>query len=109
MQITIIGHKIQIHNLDDFDYRDNDSFIYKINDAILEGNDEGLVVINNVSYNWGIIQNIDPDKYENICFENKMMANFLQNLGLTPEDITSVVINGSNKDINSMLLRIKQR
>ena len=38
MKITIIGHNIDIENLEDFDYtKGNDSFIYVINDLILSG------------------------------------------------------------------------
>ncbi len=47
------------------------------------------------------------DEYENICFENKQMGLFLEKLGLTPDEITSYVINGSEEDINSLIRKIK--
>ena len=49
----------------------------------------------------------ESDEYENICFENKMMGQFLEKLGLTPDEITSYVINGSEEDINKMITRVK--
>ena len=107
MKIIIIGHNIDIKNLEDFDYtKGNDSFIYEINDSILAGQDEGDVTINGVSYQWEIIPNIEHDEYENICYENKKMGEFLEKLGLTPDEITSYVINGSNEDINRMIYKI---
>ena len=107
MNIVIIGHNISINGLEDFDYTKNDSFIYVINDLIIAGQDSGDIIINDVSYQWEIIQNINPDEYENICFENKMMGQFLEKLGLTPDEITSYVINGSEEDINKMINRVK--
>lgn len=108
MQLTIIGHDINIIGLEDFDYtKGNDSFIYNINEQILAGQDSGDIIINDVSYQWEIIQNINPDEYENICFENKMMSNFLQKLGLTLDEITSYVINGSDDCKNQMIEKIK--
>ena len=108
MKITIIGHNIDIENLEDFDYtKGNDSFIYVINDLILSGQEEGDVIVNEVSYEWRIIPNIEHDEYENICYENKMMGQFLEKLGLTPDEITSYVINGSEEDINNMITRVK--
>jgi ABC-type uncharacterized transport system permease subunit len=108
MKITIIGHNIDIKDLEDFDYtKSNDSFIYVINDLILAGQEEGDVIVNEVSYEWRIIPNIEHDEYENICYENKMMGQFLEKLGLTPDEITSYVINGSEEDINNMITRVK--
>lgn len=108
MKITIIGHNIDIENLEDFDYtKGNDSFIYVINDLILSGQEEGDVIVNEVSYEWRIIPNIEHDEYENICYENKKMGDFLEKLGLTPDEITSYVINGSEEDINNMITRVK--
>lgn len=106
MTITIMGHEIKIIGVDDFDYtKGNDQFIYKINDSILEGQVDGDVVIDDVSYQWEIIQKIDQDEYENICFENKMMGKFLEKLGYSVEEITSFIINGSSSDIDKMLER----
>ena len=107
MNIVIIGHNISINGLEDFDYTKNDSFIYVINDLIIAGQDSGDVVINDVLYEWEIIPNIEHEEYENICYENKMMGQFLEKLGLTPDEITSYVINGSEEDINNMITRVK--
>jgi hypothetical protein len=107
MNIVIIGHNISINGLEDFDYTKNDSFIYVINDLIIAGQDSGDVVINDVLYEWEIIPNIEHEEYENICYENKMMGQFLERLGLTPDEITSYVINGSEEDINKMINRVK--
>lgn len=108
MKITIIGHNIDIKNLEDFDYtKGNDAFIYEINDSILAGQDDGDVIVNGVSYEWEIIPNIEHEVYENICYENKKMGEFLEKLGLTPNEITSYVINGSEKDINTFIRKIK--
>ena len=100
MKITIIGHLIHIKNLEDFDYtKGNDAFIYEINDSILAGQDDGDV--------WEVIPNIEHDEYENICYENKKMGEFLEKLGLTPDEITSYVINGSEEYINQMIEKVK--
>ena len=107
MNIVIIGHNISINGLEDFDYTKNDSFIYVINDLIIAGQDSGDVVINDVLYEWEIIPNIEHEEYENICYENKMMGQFLERLGLTADEITSYVINGSEEDINKMINRVK--
>ena len=107
MNIVIIGHNISINGLEDFDYTKNDSFIYVINDLIIAGQDSGDVVINDVLYEWEIIPNIEHEEYENICYENKMMGQFLERLGLTPDEITSYVINGSEEYINKMINRVK--
>ena len=108
MRITIIGHEINIKNLEDFDYtKGNDSFIYEINDSILAGQDDGYVIVNDISYEWEIIPNIEHDEYENICYENKKMGEFLEKLGLTPDEITSYVINGSEDDIYTLIKKIK--
>ncbi len=47
------------------------------------------------------------DEYENICYENKMMGQFFEKLGVTPDEITSYVINGSEEDINTLIKKIK--
>lgn len=108
MNITIIGHEINIKNLEDFDYtKGNDAFIYKINDSILAGQEDGEVIINDVCYEWEIIPKIDHDEYKNICYENKKMGEFLEKLGLTPDEITSYVINGSEEYINQMIEKVK--
>ncbi len=52
-------------------------------------------------------QSENSDEFENLCYENKMMGNFLEMLGLTPDDITSFVINGSKDDMQEMIKRIK--
>ena len=36
-----------------------------------------------------------------------MMGQFLERLGLTPDEITSYVINGSEEDINKMITHVK--
>ncbi len=108
MKITIIGHQIHIKNLEDFDYtKGDDAFIYEINDSILAGQDDGDVLVNGVSYEWEVIPNIEHDEYENICYENKKMGEFLEKLGLTPDEITSYVINGSDEYINQMIEKVK--
>ncbi len=108
MKTTIIGHNINIIGLEDFDYtKGNDSFIYEINDSILEGNDSGEVEVLGCTYSWEVILNIDSQEYENICYENKQMGEFLQKLGFAPDDITSYIINGSEDDIEKMINKIK--
>ena len=108
MKITIIGHNIDIKKLEDFDYtKGNDAFIYEINDSILAGQDDGDVLVNGVNYEWEVIPNIEHDEYENICYENKKMGEFLEKLGLTPDEITSYVINGSEEYINQMIEKVK--
>lgn len=47
------------------------------------------------------------DEYENICYENKMMGQFFEKLGVTPDEITSYVINGFEEDINTLIKKIK--
>ena len=58
-------------------------------------------------FNWEIIPNIEREEYENICYENKQMGLFLEKLGLTPDEITSYVINGSEEDINNIINLVK--
>ena len=64
MKITIIGHNIDIKNLEDFDYtKGKDAFIFEINDSILAGQVDGDVIVNGVSYEWEVIPNIDHNEY----------------------------------------------
>ena len=107
MELTIIGHNVEIIDLNNEGFSNEDNFIYEINDEIIDGNDSGTVAINVLSYDWKIIQNIDLDEYENICYENKRMGDFLEKLGLTPDDITSFIVNGSDEDFVKMIEKIK--
>ena len=107
MKMTIIGHNINIIGLENFDYtKGNDSFIYQINDSILEGNYSGEVEVVGKTYSWEVIPSVDNDDYEKLCFENKKMGEFLAMLGLTPDEITSYVINGSKDDIQKIKYKI---
>lgn len=95
MKTTIIGHSINIIGLDDMDLTaENDSFIYDINDSILAGNFTGRIEIDGKFYEWEVEESISPDEIENLTYENKKMGDFLQKLGFTPDDITTLIING---------------
>ncbi|MDN5096541.1 hypothetical protein [Aliarcobacter butzleri] len=95
MKTTIIGHSINIIGLDDMDLTaENDSFIYDINDSILAGNFTGRIEIDGKFYEWQVEASISPDEIENLTYENKKMRDFLQKLGFTPDDITTLIING---------------
>ena len=108
MKTTIIGHNINIIGLEDFDYtKGNDSFIYEINDSILAGDDSGEVEVLGCNYSWEVIPEIDNDEYENLCYENKKMGEFLAMLGLTPDDITSLIINGDAQQKAKALKKAK--
>ena len=108
MKTTIIGHSINIIGLEDFDYtKGNDSFIYEINDSILAGDDSGEVEVLGQTYSWEIIPSVDNDEYENLAYENKQMGNFLESLGFTPDDITSLIINGDFSQKAKALKRAK--
>ena len=108
MKTTIIGHNINIIGLEDFDYtKGNDSFIYEINDSILAGDDSGEVEVLGQTYSWEIIPAVDNDEYENLCYENKKMGEFLAMLGLTPDDITSLIINGDAQQKAKALKKAK--
>lgn len=52
--------------------------------------------------------NLELEESQNLIYENKKMGDFLEKLGVTSDDITSFVINGSNEDINQMILKIKE-
>lgn len=43
------------------------------------------------------------DQIENLSYENKRMCDFLQALGLAPDEITSYVINGHETDVKRMI------
>ena len=108
MKTTIIGHNVNIIGLEDFDYtKGNDSFIYEINDSILAGDDSGEVEVLGQTYSWEIIPAVDNDEYENLCYENKKMGEFLAMLGLTPDDITSLIINGDAQQKAKALKKAK--
>ena len=108
MKTTIIGHSINIIGLEDFDYtKGNDSFIYEINDSILAGDDSGEVEVLGQTYSWEIIPSVDNDEYENLAYENKQMGNFLESLGFTPDEITSLIINGDFSQKAKALKRAK--
>ena len=108
MKTTIIGHNINIIGLEDFDYtKGNDSFIYEINDSILAGDDSGEVEVLGQTYSWEIIPSVDNDEYENLAYENKQMGNFLESLGFTPDEITSLIINGDFSQKAKALKRAK--
>ena len=108
MKTTIIGHNINIIGLEDFDYtKGNDSFIYEINDSILAGDDSGEVEVLGQTYSWEIIPAVDNDEYENLAYENKQMGDFLESLGFTPDDITSLIINGDAQQKAKALKRAK--
>ena len=108
MKTTIIGHNVNIIGLEDFDYtKGNDSFIYEINDSILAGDDSGEVEVLGQTYSWEIIPAVDNDEYENLAYENKQMGDFLESLGFTPDDITSLIINGDAQQKAKALKRAK--
>ena len=108
MKTTIIGHNVNIIGLEDFDYtKGNDSFIYEINDSILAGDDSGEVEVLGQTYSWEIIPAVDNDEYENLAYENKKMGEFLAMLGLTPDDITSLIINGDAQQKAKALKKAK--
>ena len=108
MKTTIIGHNVNIIGLEDFDYtKGNDSFIYEINDSILTGDDSGEVEVLGQTYSWEIIPSVDNDEYENLAYENKQMGDFLESLGFTPDDITSLIINGDAQQKAKALKKAK--
>ena len=43
------------------------------------------------------------DEIENLAYENKRMGDFIQLLGLAPDEITSCVINGHETDVRRMI------
>ena len=43
------------------------------------------------------------DEIENLAYENKRMGDFIQLLGLAPDDITSYVINGGHYEVKRMI------
>ena len=47
------------------------------------------------------------DEIENLAYENKRMCDFLEKIGLMPNDITSYVINGNKHDIDMAIKLIK--
>ena len=47
------------------------------------------------------------DEIENLAYENKRIGDFLEKIGLMPNDITSYVINGNEHDIDMAIKLIK--
>lgn len=43
------------------------------------------------------------DEIENLAYENKRMGDFIQLLGLAPDEITSYVIHGHETDVKRMI------
>ena len=43
------------------------------------------------------------DEIENLAYENKRMGDFIELLGLEPDEITSYVINGHETDVKRMI------
>ena len=43
------------------------------------------------------------DQIENLAYENKRMSDFIELLGLEPDEITSYVINGHETDVKRMI------
>lgn len=107
MRRTIIGHEVEIETVGVMSSENEDTLIYIINNRILEGKNEGSALVHGLDYDWKIVYNTDAEEYENICFENKRMSEFLEKLGLTPDDITSFVINGNDDDIKAMTDKIQ--
>ena len=55
-----------------------------------------------------IIDNL-KDQIENLSYENKRMGDFIELLGLEPDEITSYVINGDNyNDIQKAVKIIRE-
>ncbi len=48
------------------------------------------------------------DQIENLAYENKRMGDFLQALGLAPDEITSYVINGGEPEFETMIDYVSQ-
>ena len=43
------------------------------------------------------------DQNQNLAYENQRMADFIEALGLSPDEITSYVINGDEKEFKRMI------
>ena len=43
------------------------------------------------------------DEIENLAYENKRMGDFIELLGLAPDEITSYVIHGHETDVKRMI------
>lgn len=43
------------------------------------------------------------DQIENLAYENKRMGDFIELLGLAPDEITSYVIHGQETDVKRMI------
>ena len=48
------------------------------------------------------------EQLEFFQYENKQMGDFLESLGLTPNDITSYIINGDKQSKVEMINKIKE-
>lgn len=53
------------------------------------------------------MSNLEKETIEFFIYENKKMGDFLQLLGLEPDDITSYIINGDAESILKMKQKIK--
>lgn len=101
MNITILGHDIEIIGLDDnYEYgAENDSFISDINTEIIEnGQDSGTVTIDGKNYDWKIIE-----------FINGNLIKFFEGLGFSQDDLKNKILNGNEESVKEMLSRLKLR
>jgi hypothetical protein len=88
--ITIIGHEIafevNVHELTSSNYNET---IEQVNDAILDGDKSGTVDLGDNVFSWWI-KNEKNDEIENLAFQNKMMAEALETIGFTREQISQI-------------------
>ncbi len=43
------------------------------------------------------------DQNQNLAYENKRMADFIETLGLKPDDLVDYVINGNSEEVKMMI------
>lgn len=53
------------------------------------------------------MSNLEEDEAELLIYENKRMGDFLELLGLEPNDITNYVVNGNDVEQLKMKLKIR--
>jgi hypothetical protein len=88
--ITIIDHEVAFEvNIRELTSSSYDETIDQVNDAILDGDKSGTVDLGNDVFSWWI-KNEKDKEIENLAFKNTMMAEALETIGFTPEQISQI-------------------
>ncbi|MFA6195289.1 MAG: hypothetical protein WC656_01440 [Sulfurimonas sp.] len=105
------GHIVSIYGLD-INKCTSIAFeeaIENITQSILNGDDAGSGCLDDEEYEWEI-DNEESEELENLAFENKAMAEFLEKLGFIQDDISAICSSGvsvqpANLSLNGNIIK----